>query len=177
MKNDNHDAGIHGITRTEVSTVRPPFSRKIVPSWISAWIPGLFVFLCLFCLASGVAGYPAGTRFYELRTQLSHYIHTESPGGRPDVVASKFGVLAHNLKITAPHSGLFGISTGTSGIWWEYRFQQTGGSVFTPDTMQFRWAGFTHERYSWDRIQLDVGARLDALYLKPPTNMRSETSA
>lgn len=108
-----------------------------------------------------------GTRFYELSTQLSHYIHTESPGGRPDVVAAKFGVLAHNLKITAPHNGLLGISTGTSGIWWEYRFQQTGGSVFTPDTMQFRWAGFTHDRYSWDRIQLDVGLRFDALYFRP----------
>lgn len=109
----------------------------------------------------------ADNRLYELSTQVSHYIHSEAPGSRSDVVAAKFGVLTHSLKFTAPHGGLFGMSKGTSGLWSEYRYQETGGAVFTPNTMQFRWAGFTHERYTWNRWQLDVAGRFDALYFNP----------
>lgn len=104
---------------------------------------------------------------YDVSAQLSHYEHREWPVGRPDATAAAFGVLSNNIRGEIQHNGFFGGDEGVTGIWSELRYQNTGGGVFTPNTIQGGLAGYTYENYEWDRFSLNAAARFDSRYFYP----------
>lgn len=116
-------------------------------------------------------------RRFELDGTYAYYHHTEyeKPADQPRRVGSEFGVLTSNLKLNMHHKGLLFGNRGVLGITGEHRDYQSGGGLFTPNTIERGLAAYIYDEKNYNELELQASVRFDIRNIKPQEDVRLYT--
>ena len=119
-------------------------------------------------------GGPAWLQRLDLHHTFSRYQHAEREAS--GAIGMEFGVLSHNSRALAHTRNLGPFSSGTFGLFYEYRNFAVGGFNFTPATEEYAVAVLSYQEWIRGPLKTSAALRLDGRRVEPRHTRQSRTA-
>ena len=119
-------------------------------------------------------GGPAWLQRLDLHHTFSRYQHAEIEAS--GALGMEFGVLTHNSRALAHTRNLGPCSSGTFGLFYEYRNFAVGGFNFTPATEEYAMAVASYQEWIRGPLKTSAALRLDGRRVEPRHTRQSRTA-
>ena len=119
-------------------------------------------------------GGPVWLQRLDLHHTFSRYQHAEIEAS--GALGMEFGVLSHNSRALAHTRNLGPFSSGTFGLFYEYRNFAVDGLNFTPATEEYALAVLSYQEWIHGSLKTSAALRLDGRRVEPRHTRQSRTA-